>query len=191
MRAIHAGKSKNDRIDAEKIASLARGGNFPVGYPYPAGMRATRDLLRRRMKLVDQRAKMLGHIRMTAAQYNLPPIEEAITQPKNRTGLLDRFPDPEAVQAQGFRRPLVVMVGEDDTAVGHAMLLRSEEAMRQGPHRHARGIHFYEDGRAEAERMMLPFRWRLVAVPNVGHSNRGMARAAAAWLRQQLMANDE
>ena len=48
MRAIHGGKAKNDRIDAFKIASLLRGGNLPVSYVYPAEMRATRDLLRRR-----------------------------------------------------------------------------------------------------------------------------------------------
>jgi poly(3-hydroxybutyrate) depolymerase len=97
---------------------------------------------------------------------------------------LDRFPELEEAQVQGFRRPLVVMVGEKDTNTANAMLLRSEEAMRQGPHRHARGVYFYEDGEAEAKRMMLPFRWQLVSVPDVGHSNRGMARAAAAWLAE-------
>jgi poly(3-hydroxybutyrate) depolymerase len=97
---------------------------------------------------------------------------------------LDRLPDLEEIQVQGFTRPLVVMVGEKDTNVANAMLLRSEEAMRQGPHRHARGLYFYEDGEREAERMCLPFAWRLVSVPGVGHSNRGMARAAAAWLAQ-------
>ena len=95
---------------------------------------------------------------------------------------LDRFPVLEGVQEQGLPRPLVVMVGENDTDVTNAMLLRSEEAMRQGPHRHARGVYFYEDGRAEARRMMIPFGWQLVSVPGVGHSNRGMARAAADWL---------
>ena len=95
---------------------------------------------------------------------------------------LDRFPELEAVQERGFPRPLVVMVGENDTDVSNAMLLRSEEAMRQGPHRHARGLFFYEDGRAEARRMMIPFGWDLISVPDVGHSNRGMARAAADWL---------
>ncbi len=97
---------------------------------------------------------------------------------------LDRIPDLEDVQVQGFTRQLVVMVGENDTNTANAMLLRSEEAMRQGPHRHARGLYFFEDGRTEAKRMMLPFRWRLVSVPDVGHSNRGMARAAAAWLAE-------
>jgi len=48
MRAIHGGKAKNDRIDAHKIAALLRGGMIPQAYVYPAQMRATRDLLRRR-----------------------------------------------------------------------------------------------------------------------------------------------
>ena len=95
---------------------------------------------------------------------------------------LDRIPNLEAVQERAFPRPLVVMVGENDTDVANTMLLRSEEAMRQGPHRHARGLYFHADAEAEARRMMLPFRWQLVSVPGVGHSNRGMARAATDWL---------
>jgi transposase len=52
MKAIHGGKAKNDRIDLYKIAKLIRGGNFPLAYVYPKEMRATRDLLRRRTKIV-------------------------------------------------------------------------------------------------------------------------------------------
>ncbi len=48
MKAIHGGKAKNDRIDSEKIARILRGGTFPLAYVYPASMRPTRDLLRRR-----------------------------------------------------------------------------------------------------------------------------------------------
>jgi Transposase len=43
MKAIHGGKAKNDRIDAQKIAVLLRGGMLPKAYAYPANMRATRD----------------------------------------------------------------------------------------------------------------------------------------------------
>ena len=95
---------------------------------------------------------------------------------------LDRIPDLEEVQMRAFTRRLIVMVGENDNDVTNAMLLRSEEAMRQGPHRHARGLYFVEDAAKEAKRMMLPFNWDSVSVPGVGHSNRGMARAAADWL---------
>ena len=48
MNAIHGGKAKHDQIDAHKIAVLLRGGMRPQAYVYPAAMRATRDLLRRR-----------------------------------------------------------------------------------------------------------------------------------------------
>jgi hypothetical protein len=34
MKAIHGGKAKNDKIDSYKIASLLRGGNFPLAYAY-------------------------------------------------------------------------------------------------------------------------------------------------------------
>ena len=48
MKAIHGGKVKNDRLDAQKIAVLLRGGMLPEADAYPATMRATRDLLWRR-----------------------------------------------------------------------------------------------------------------------------------------------
>ncbi len=70
MKAIHGGKSKNDQIDAGKIARLLRGGALPQAYVYPAGMRATRDLLRRRMYLVHKRAETIAHVQNTNSQYN-------------------------------------------------------------------------------------------------------------------------
>jgi transposase len=71
MKAIHGGKAKNDKIDAHKIAVLLRGGMRPQAYVYPAEMRATRDLLRRRMHLTRKRAELLAHIQNTNSQYNL------------------------------------------------------------------------------------------------------------------------
>jgi transposase len=93
MKAIHGGKAKNDRIDALKIATLLRGGMLPQAYVYPAGMRATRDLLRRRLHLVRKRGQLLAHIQMTAQQYNLPPLGKRIAYPANRTGVAEHFED--------------------------------------------------------------------------------------------------
>lgn len=73
MRAIHGGKTKNDRIDSYKIAALMRGGNFPLAYVYPRAMRATRDLLRRRTHIVRHGAELKAHVNNTTSQYNLPP----------------------------------------------------------------------------------------------------------------------
>jgi transposase len=97
MKAIHGGKAKNDKIDAYKIASLIRGGNFPLAYVYPAQMRATRDLLRRRMYLMRERAQFLAHVQNTNSQYNLPELGKRIAYKTHRVGLPERFIDP-AVQ---------------------------------------------------------------------------------------------
>ena len=97
MKAIHGGKAKNDKIDSQKIAVLLRGGMLPQAYVYPAAMRATRDLLRRRMHLMRKRAELLAHVQNTHSQYNLPGIGKNIAYKANRDGIAERFPDP-AVQ---------------------------------------------------------------------------------------------
>jgi transposase len=93
MRAIHGGKSKNDRIDAEKIARLLRGGTFPLSYVYPAEMRSTRDLLRRRTFLMRRRGEALAHIQMTYMQYNLQSPKLRIRYASNREALTEPFED--------------------------------------------------------------------------------------------------
>jgi transposase len=93
MKAIHGGKAKNDKIDAHKIALLLRGGMMPQAYVYPAEMRATRDLLRRRMHLRHKRAELLSHIRNTNHQYNLPEMGKKIAYKANREGVAERFVD--------------------------------------------------------------------------------------------------
>jgi transposase len=97
MKAIHGGKTKNDTIDSQKIAVLLRGGMLPQAYVYPAAMRATRDLLRRRTHWMRKRAELLAHIQNTNSQYNLPEIGKKIAYKANRDGVAERFPDP-AVQ---------------------------------------------------------------------------------------------
>src|SRR5215471_12518981 len=96
MRLIHGAKAKNDRIDAHKIARLLRGGNFPLSYTYPKGMRETRDLLRRRTWLVRQRASLITHLQILNAQYNLPPFPKKLSFAANRLELdvAARFAEP-------------------------------------------------------------------------------------------------
>jgi hypothetical protein len=95
MKLIHGGMAKNDRIDANKIAHLLRGGNFPLAYAYPKGMRETRDLLRRRMYLVHKRAELITHLEILNAQNNLPPFGKKLSYAANRAELNipERFRD--------------------------------------------------------------------------------------------------
>jgi transposase len=94
MKAIHGSKAKNDKIDSQKIAMLLRGGLLPQAYVYPAQMRATRDLLRRRTHLMRKRSELLAHVHNTNSQYNLPEIGKKIAYKANRDGVAERFVDP-------------------------------------------------------------------------------------------------
>lgn len=95
MRAIHGGKTKNDRIDSYKIAALMRGGNFPLAYVYPRAMRATRDLLRRRTHIVRHGAELKAHVVNTTSQYNLPPNKVNLKTADARKQLRSTFDQPE------------------------------------------------------------------------------------------------
>jgi len=94
MQALHGGKAKNDKIDAQKIAVLLRGGMLPQAYVSPAEMRAPRDLLRRRIPLMRKRAELLTHVQQTHSQYNLPEIGKKIAYKTNRPGVAERFAAP-------------------------------------------------------------------------------------------------
>jgi transposase len=67
---------------------------LPQAYIYPAEMRATRDLLRRRCPLVRKRAELLAHIHNTTSQYNLSEIGKQLASKANREGVEEHFPDP-------------------------------------------------------------------------------------------------
>ena len=97
MKAIHGGKAKNDRIDSYKIAHLIRGGNFPLAYVYPPEMRAARDLLRRRTRIVRHGADLKAHVKNTTSQYNLPANNLDLKYPCAREAMRNCF-DNEFVQ---------------------------------------------------------------------------------------------
>jgi transposase len=67
---------------------------IPMSYVYPAQMRSTRDLLRRRMYFVHKRSELLSHIQNTKFQYNLPDFQKRIDRRSNRTGINEHFEDP-------------------------------------------------------------------------------------------------
>jgi transposase len=119
MKAIHGGKAKNDKLDAFKIATLLRGGMFPQAYVYPKGMRETRDLLRRRMYLVHQRAQAIAHVQNTNSQYNLPVFGKKLVYAGNREELAvaERFTDPSVRRSVEADLDLIDHLDESIAAV--------------------------------------------------------------------------
>ncbi len=89
---------------------------------------------------------------------------------------------------RAFARPVVLLLGENDSDPMHPNLPSDPEARAQGPHRLARGRHFHATAQAVATELGVPLRWRVQVVPGVGHSDRGMAPVAMQLVRQGLPA---
>ena len=135
MKAIHGGKTKTDKIDSQKIAMLLRGGMLPMAYVYPAAMRATRDLLRRRTRLVRTRAEALAHIQNTFSQYNLPPLGKKLGFAANRVGVAEQFDNDSvrrSVQAD------LDLIGHLDEQIGALELYVVRHARVNDPQTYAR-----------------------------------------------------
>jgi len=131
MKAIHGGKAKNDKIDAQKIAVLLRGGMLPQAYVYPAEMRATRDLLRRRIHFMRKRAELLAHIQQTNRQDNLPQSGKKIAYKANRDGVAERFPDPAVQKSMEVD---LALIGHYDQLLRDVELSMGRTAKHHDPH---------------------------------------------------------
>jgi poly(3-hydroxybutyrate) depolymerase len=92
---------------------------------------------------------------------------------------LGETPVDAAGLTQALGKPLTVLLGTADTDRGDPDLRKTPEANAQGPHRYARGQTFFAAGQQAAADAGAAFGWRLERVPGIGHSNAGMAEAAA------------
>lgn len=82
-----------------------------------------------------------------------------------------------------FKKELVLFLGELDNAdETGGLLLRSKTVDKQGLHRFSRGKYFYNKGLKTAKTLGLKCNWKIKVVPNVGHNQRLMAKAAATYL---------
>ena len=90
MKAIHGGKTKNDKIDRHKIALLLRGGMMPMAYAYPP--HASHPRLAAAPHATGPHAgRSLAHIQNTVSQYNLPPLAKKLIFAANREGVAEQF----------------------------------------------------------------------------------------------------
>jgi transposase len=100
---------------------------LPQAYVYPAAMRATRDLIRRRLHLVRKRGQLLAHIQNTRAQYNLPAFGRRLAYPANRDGVREQFTDPSVRKSIDVD---LTLVAQYDTLITDLELTIVREAKR-------------------------------------------------------------
>jgi len=87
---------------------------------------------------------------------------------------------------KSFRKKLVLLLGElDNDSETRGRMLRSKTADKQGTNRLDRGKYFYISSQHVAEKSKARFNWELEIIPNIGHDQKRMAKAAAKYLYEQ------
>lgn len=118
MKAIHGGKTKNDKIDAMKIAKLIRGGTFPLAFNYPKAMRAIRDALRRRTHIMRFNSQLKAHVKNTISQYNLPePGKLDLRYQGGRDSMRNFFPMPATQKSMDMNLNLIENIHQEIAAI--------------------------------------------------------------------------
>lgn len=99
MRAICAGKKKNDKIDARTIADMVRCDWLPVCYVAPPEMRELRRLLRYRCLVVRQAVRMKNKIAGLLMETGSPYHKEKLHGRQYFTDLVKNLQEvPESVK---------------------------------------------------------------------------------------------
>lgn len=141
------------------------------------GHSAGSQFVHRMLMLMDE-TRAAGAVLANAGWYTMPRLDLDFPYGLGGMGVSRKR------LGETFQLPVVVLLGDQDTDENHSQLRRTEEAMAQGPHRLARGESFFATAREQAERLRVPFVWKLETVPGVAHSNAGMAPAAARHLKE-------
>jgi hypothetical protein len=160
---------------ADRIFETARelSGSAQSGF-YHFGHSAGGQFVHRYLTFMDG-AKVIRAVAANPGWYTLPDFD--IDFPYG----LNNSPAGEEALPSLFAAALTILVGEEDT-LRTENLRQTTKADAQGQHRFARAGNYFETAKAVAEHLGLPFNWRFGTVPGVGHSNAGMAPAAARYL---------
>nr|WP_298929445.1 hypothetical protein [uncultured Erythrobacter sp.] len=125
-----------------------------------------------RFLLMKPESRAKRYLAANAGWYTFADLEIAYP-----FGLAGTPADEDALK-QALAKDVVILLGDQDTDPDHSSLNRSDGAMRQGPHRFARGQAFYAAAKKLAQDKEWEFGWSLRVIPGVAHSNGGIAEGA-------------
>ena len=111
-----------------------------------------------------------------AGWYTMPDRDEAYPYGLKGSGANDR-----QLRA-AFGRQLTVILDDADNDPNHKYLHNTPAAKRQGAHRFARGLAYFDKAKTVAARLGTKFAWHREIVPGAGHSTRQILDAASRVL---------
>lgn len=127
-----------------------------------------------RFLLFDKTSRCEKAVAANSGWYTF--TDETIGYPYGLKGCVEKFGLDKAAY---YAKDLTILLGDADT-LRTSNLRQTPKADKQGLTRLARGEKFYNDCKADAAKMGVPFNWKIDYVPHVGHSNGKMAGPAAA-----------
>ena len=81
---------------------------------------------------------------------------------------------------------VLFLLGDEDNDPNHSSLNSSKGALKQGPHRYARGYNYFNTMVKVGNNFQIPFRWRYQVVKGVDHDTKKMSLAAMPYLLEDL-----
>ena len=134
-----------------------------------------------RMAILMPEARFSTAVSANAGYYTLPLGKDLAGGFDFPFSLAGTPATPASLKA-AFAKPLLIMLGDQDSDPDHPQLNKSKGAEAQGLNRFSRGQNFMAVASAEARRLGVESRWREITVPGVAHESRKMANAAAQAL---------
>lgn len=128
-------------------------------------------------------ARVKRYLAANAGWYTLPVTDQVYPYGfKEPYGLKEAELSADRIKS-ALQKDVIILLGNKDIDMSHSSLRRTPEAMLQGAHRFNRGANFLDVGRAQAERFSVKFGWRGKVVEDVAHSNGGIAKVAANYVK--------
>ena len=172
------GRALEAVFDEVEKRSGARAGGWSM-FGHSAG-----GQLVHRLATLDWPRRIDRIVSANAGSYAMPDRDEAF--PFGISG----SPVGDAELKGLFARELIVLLGAEDNDPDHYQLPKQPSAMKQGPHRFARGRRYVEVARREAARLGVALAWKLATAPGIAHSARSMAPFAARALFEKWPGKD-
>jgi len=112
----------------------------------------------------------------SAGTYTMPDLSV-----KYAYGLKNTNVRPQDLSGM-LQKDVILLVGDADTVLSRADLVKTPVANKQGRDRVERGQEFYKRTKTLAEELKIPFGWKFALVPGAGHSQSQMASTVAEIL---------
>ncbi len=152
--------------------------NQSAGY-YLSGHSAGSQFVHRFLYFVPNN-RVIKAVAANAGWYTMPDIKTAFPYGlKNTNVTADDL-------KKDYAKEVFIVLGENDTDTSSSLFQKEPVFNLQGLNRFERGLNYFAVSKQKAEELNTAFNWQLITVPGVAHSNKEIAKIAAALFTMKI-----